>query len=122
MTAAPRPADDNESIRLLLLAALGRARRPLTTAELRDRINTATSPAAHHEAIYRNLLVLENRRRVCRLQLNGRNVTWALQAPRPPLSARIPRRHPLIAAREAAVTETGRRGGTSPTKPTQRRR
>jgi Fe2+ or Zn2+ uptake regulation protein len=114
-----RNSDDQEALRRLLLAALGRARRPLTTAELRDRINAATGGAAHHEAVYRNLLVLENRRRVTRQQLAGRNVTWVLQAPRPPLSARMPRRHPLIAARDAALTETRRPRGTSPTKPTQ---
>ena len=122
MTAAARPAEGKESLRQLLLAVLGRARRPLTTAELRDRINLAATCVAHHEEVYRNLLVLENRRRVCRQQLQGRNVTWVLQAPRPPLSARVPRRHPLIAAREAVVTETGARRGTSSTKPTQRGR
>ena len=122
MTAAARPAEGKESLRQLLLAVLGRARRPLTTAELRDRINAAAPGLAHHEEVYRHLLVLENRRRVSRQQLQGRNVTWVLQAPRPPLSARMPRRHPLIAAREAAVTETRRGGGTSSTKPTQRGR
>lgn len=114
-----RTADDHEALRRLLLAALGRARRPLTTAELRERVNAATPTPAHHEAVYRNLIVLENRRRVARRELDGRNVTWVLQVPRPPLSARVPRRHPLLAGR-AAATETTRRGGTSPTKTTQK--
>lgn len=123
MTAAARPAEDKEQLRHLLLAVLGRARRPLSTAELRDRVNAAGRVTAHHEEIYRNLLVLENRRRVTRQELHGRHVTWALQAPRPPLSARVPRRHPLITAREAAsVTESGRRAGTSTTKPNRRGR
>jgi len=122
MNAAARPTADKEPLRQMLLAVLGRARRPLTTAELRDRINTATARDTHHEEVYRNLLVLEKRRRVCRQQVRGRDVTWVLQAPRPPLSARVPRRHPLIAARETAVTETTRRSGTSSTKPTQRGR
>lgn len=117
MTAAARPAEDKEQLRHLLLAVLARARRPLSTAELRDRVNAAGRTTAHHEEVYRNLLVLENRRRVTRQELHGRHVTWVLQAPRPPLSARVPRRHPLITAREASMTETGRRGGTSTTKP-----
>lgn len=107
--SAARNADDQEALRRLLLAALGRARRPLSTAELRDRVNAATPTPAHHEAVYRNLLVLENRRRVTRRQLHGRNVTWELQAPRPPMSARVPRRHPLLAPR-AAATETPQKG------------
>ena len=120
--SAARNADDQEALRRLLLAALGRARRPLSTAELRDRVNAATpTTPAHHEAVYRNLLVLENRRRVTRRQLHGRNVTWELQAPRPPMSARVPRRHPLLAPR-AAATETARAGGTSPAKTPQKGR
>lgn len=118
MTARPRGAEDPEQLRHLLLSALGRASRPLTTAELRDRINAAITTPAHHEEIYRNLLVLENRRQVVRQHSIGRHVAWAPQPPRPALGARTPRRHTLPAA-GPSVTETGRRAGTSLTRPTQ---
>jgi Fe2+ or Zn2+ uptake regulation protein len=102
-----------ELLRSRVIAILRAAGRPLTTAEIRDQVNAGQPAAIHHELVYRNLLILENRRRIRREQLTGRNVTWQLLAPRPPLSARVPRRHPVVADREAAVTETRPRAGTS---------
>ncbi len=50
---------------------------------------------------------------------DGRNVTWALQAPRPPMNGQSPSRRQ---ARRPAVTETSSRGGTSSTTATQKGR
>jgi hypothetical protein len=86
MTAAARPA---EEVRHRLLTVLG---RPLSTAQLRDRINTATATPTHHEEVYRNLLVLENRRRVARQEVTGRNVTLGPAGPAP--AAERPRAGP----------------------------
>lgn len=110
MTTSPtsRPADSNEMLRRRLVAVLRAARNPLTTAELRDRANTHLAVPAHHECVYRNLLVLERRRQIRRQELTGRNVAWQILAPRPPLSARVPRRHPLAAPRDAASTTESR--------------
>lgn len=109
-----RPAPGGaELFRNRVLTILGAAGSALTTTEIRQRINSRLTDPVHHEFVYRNLRVLENRRRIRREQLAGRDVAWHLMPPRPPLSAHVPRRHPVVAGRDAAATETTRRGGTA---------
>ena len=110
MTPRSSGAELFRSRAITILRAAGTA---LTTAEIRQRVNSRLPDPVHHEFVYRNLLVLENRRRIRREQLTGRDVAWHLLPPRPPLRARVPRRHPVVAGRDAAATENPRRGGTA---------
>ena len=110
MTA--QPPSVHEYRRRHLLAVLHAAGRPLTTQVLRDRLNARINAPAHHESVYRILLVLEHRRLIRRQQLPGRHVAWELLPARPPLSARVPGRHPRVAA-ETPLTESARRAGTT---------
>ena len=65
-----------ESVRAGLLAALGASEGPLTTAELRIRLDSGA--AVVNEVIYRNLVVLERRGAVVRLPRCGRHTSWTV--------------------------------------------
>lgn len=61
-----------ELMRKRLLAELDAATEPLTTAELRQRLDGV------NEQIYRGLGILERRGRVRRIRRRGRHVAWEI--------------------------------------------
>ncbi|EHB48737.1 hypothetical protein MycrhDRAFT_5578 [Mycolicibacterium rhodesiae JS60] len=63
---------DPELLREQLLDILATADEPMTTAQLRHRLDGATV----NELVYRNLIVLESRGRLRRLRPGGRHVAW----------------------------------------------
>ncbi|WP_102141368.1 Fur family transcriptional regulator [Mycobacterium hubeiense] len=69
-----------ERLRLQLLEALQKARRSMTTAELREHIGDGVVI----EAVYRGLTVLERRGQVRRQRNSGRHVHWTLAATKSP--------------------------------------
>lgn len=63
-------------IREKLLAALNGSRRPLTTAQLRTRVETQLEQPIVIEKVYRNLIALERRGLVQRSDTTGRDAQW----------------------------------------------
>jgi hypothetical protein len=64
-------------LRCILLSELAAAKRPLTTAELRRRINGRRETEVVLEAIYRNLCVLRDRDQIQHAGRTGRHTLWA---------------------------------------------
>ncbi|MET4427053.1 Fe2+ or Zn2+ uptake regulation protein [Mycolicibacterium sp. 624] len=50
---------------------------PITTSELRQRSHESGFDTAHIESVYRNLLVLQRRGLVTRVDVRGRHAYWA---------------------------------------------
>jgi len=68
-----------EHIRHQLLNALADCRTPVTTAELLERLHDRGEPASLTiEAVYRNLVLLQNHKQVRRVRTGGRHVSWKL--------------------------------------------
>jgi Fe2+ or Zn2+ uptake regulation protein len=51
--------------------------RPISTSELRQRIHEAGFASTHAESVYRNLVVLQRRGLVKRVEVRGRHAYWA---------------------------------------------
>ncbi|MFV8141919.1 transcriptional repressor [Mycolicibacterium senegalense] len=63
------------SLRAELLEILAGSMDPMTTTELRERLDSAHGERVN-EDVYRNLKVLEGRGQVSRTRLSGRHVQW----------------------------------------------
>lgn len=73
-----------ERVREQLMVVLGGAGRALTTSQLQQRMGSLVPEAQlYNESVYRNLLVLERRRKVRRRRQRGRHVAWELRAAGP---------------------------------------
>lgn len=80
---APRRNGDRsvgaKHLRQQLLNSLADCREPVTTAALRDRLDTdGESACLTIETVYRNLALLCNRGQVRRIHTGGRDVSWVL--------------------------------------------
>lgn len=64
-------------LRCSLLSELTAARAPLTTAQLRRRINQRRESDLVLEAIYRNLCILRDRGSIRHAGRRGRHTLWA---------------------------------------------
>jgi Fe2+ or Zn2+ uptake regulation protein len=65
-----------QDLRCILLSELTDARTPLTTAQLRHRINQCRGTEVVLEAIYRNLCILRDRGQIHHAGRNGRHTLW----------------------------------------------
>lgn len=83
-------------LRCILLSELATGQRPLTTAQLRRRINERRETELVLETIYRNLCVLRGRDQVQGAGRAGRHTLWALtpdSGTRRPADPDAPRGH-----------------------------
>jgi hypothetical protein len=81
---------DARDLRCLLLSELAAAQRPLTTAQLRRRINERRETELVLETIYRNLCVLRDRHQIRRAGRAGRHTLWVPTPDSRPADASIP--------------------------------
>ncbi|NTY62100.1 hypothetical protein [Mycolicibacterium sphagni] len=66
-----------EHLRAQLMAALAAAPAPMTTAELREHLDTQLGRPIVIEKIYRALVILAGRGEIHRVPTRGRNTQWA---------------------------------------------
>lgn len=79
----------SRELRCFLLSELAAVQRPLTTAQLRRRINERRETELVLETIYRNLCVLRDRGQIQRAGRAGRHTLWVQTPDSKPLTPLI---------------------------------